>query len=318
VAIIDRLLKEQNGRDITARGNQTRINLGESGDKEYIKALIKNSDQVFADSRAASGIIDQVNYARSVAQRLGREGYGSVEAFFLPMKKVLLGAGLGGMINESKLGDQILMNQIGIGFAMAIVAQTKGAISNREMEMFLGASPVLASTYDGFLKQLDYLERIAARSEQYALDYSKKLDDLEDLEISASKTKREMDRFAVSWRKENPLFEVEEFENLSALARGDAGALKEGAYTVSEDFDYQGSRQVYRDIQANKESGVPATRPSVTQGKINDKALALAESISKDPSMTYPQKQKQLQDMVNGGLTIPGFIMTNFQLTAKE
>ena len=317
-AIIDRLLKEQNGRDITASGNQTRINLGESGDKEYVKAMIKNEDKIFADAKAASGVVDQVNYARSVAQRLGRDGYGSVEGFLLPIKKVLLGAGLGGMINESKLGDQVLMNQIGISFAMAIVAQTKGAISNREMEMFLGASPVLTSTYDGFMKQLDYLERIAARSEQYALDYSTKFDELEDLELSASKTKREMDRFGASWRRENPLFEADEFENISALSRGEAKALNEGGYTLSKDFDYQKSRQVYRDIQANKESGVPATRPSVTQNSIDEGSSNLAKRISEDSSMTLLQKQEQLQNMVNGGLIIPDFYMINFQLTAPE
>jgi hypothetical protein len=318
VAIIDRLLEEQNGRDITARGNQTRINVGDSGEGEYIKAMLEDQEQVFAEARAASGTLDQVSYARSVALRLGRDGYGSVEGFLLPIKKVLLGAGLGGMINESKLGDQILMNQIGIGFAMSIVAQTKGAISNREMEMFLGASPVLTSTYDGFMKQLDYLERIAARSEEYAFDYSVKLDELEDLELSPSKTKREMDRFATSWRRENPLFTADEFENISALARGEATALSEGGYTLSEDFDYQGSRQVYRDIQANKASGVPATQPSVTQVNIDEGASNLAKRISEDPNMTREEKQKELQDMVNGGLIIPDFHVTNFQLTPRQ
>lgn len=314
--VIDRLLKEQNGLRIS--GAQTRINVGDSGDKEYIKAMLKDQEQVFADARAASGVVDQVSYARGVAQRLGRDGYGSVQGFLLPMKKVLLGAGLGGMINESKLGDQVLMNQLGIGFAMAIVAQTKGAISNREMEMFLGASPVLTSTYDGFMKQLDYLERIATRSEQYALDYSKKLDELEDLELSSSKTKREMDRFATSWRRKNPLFEADEFENVSALARGEAKVLNEGGYIVSKDFDYQKSRQVYRDIQENKESGVPATKPSVTQTSISENSSSLADSISKNSSMTYQEKQKELQTMIDGGLTVPDYHVTNFQLTAKE
>ena len=179
---INDLLESKNG--IKVSSPTTQINMGETGDKEYIKAMIKNEDTITEEARSASGVIDQVKYARGVAERIGESGYGPQEAFLLPIRKILVGVGLDGMIDSGKVGDQILMNQLGIGFAMAIVGQTKGAISNREMEMFLAASPVLTSTYNGFMKQLDYLERIAARAEDYAIAYADEADRLEDSNLS--------------------------------------------------------------------------------------------------------------------------------------
>ena len=56
---------------------------------------------------------------------------------------------------------------------MALVGKTKGAISNREMDIFFAASPTLASTYGGYMKMLGYMDRIAELSERYNEEWQK-------------------------------------------------------------------------------------------------------------------------------------------------
>ena len=314
-SVINDLLKNRNG--IQIKSPNTVINQGETGDKEYIKAMIANENTITEESRAASGVIDQVKYARSVAERIGESGYGPQEAFLLPIKKILVGVGLDGMIDSSKVGDQILMNQLGIGFAMAIVGQTKGAISNREMEMFLAASPVLTSTYNGFMKQLDYLERIAKRSEDYAIAYSEEADRLEDSGMSKGKQKRALDRFAATWQRNNPIFEPEEFETLGGVARGEAEAINKlgvgGAGAgIAEGFDVSDSIQQYKQIQAAKEITGGTSEAKVN---INTSSENLAEQINKDTSMDFEAKKEKLQRMLDGGLAVPDYLIQNFGLT---
>jgi len=312
-SVIEDLTQNKNG--IQIKSPNTVINQGETGDKEYIKAMIASENQIIADARAASGVIDQVNYARSVAERIGENGYGPQEAFLLPIKKILVGAGLDGMVDSSKVGDQILMNQLGIGFAMAIVGMTKGAISNREMEMFLAASPVLTSTYNGFMKQLEYLEKIAKRAEDYAIAYGAEADRLEDAGMSKSKQKRALDRFAATWQRDNPIFDDEEFETLSGVARGELDAMAKlgvggkGA-GLAEGFDVNASKQQYRQIQAAKENvgGAAEVRSNIASQSEN-----LADSIAKS-DQTFDEKKELLQQMLDGGLSVPDYIIENFQL----
>ena len=313
---IDELLDKQGGVQI--KSPTTIINQGEAGDKEYIKAMIKNEGQITEEAKAASGVIDQVNYARSIAKSIGPSGYGPQEAFLLPIKKILVGMGLDGLIDSSKVGDQILMNQLGVGFAMAIVGQTKGAISNREMEMFLAASPVLTSTYNGFMKQLDYLERIARRAEDYAIAYADEADRLEDSGLSKAKQKRQLDRFAASWQRQNPLFDQDEFKTLAGVARGEQdaldalGALGEGSDNagLSKDFDLNESLQQYRDIQTTKErQGTPA----VVRSDVATSSENLADAIARGDD-TFENKKAQLQRMLDGGLPVPAYLIQNFQL----
>ncbi len=314
-SVINDLLENKNG--IQVKSPNTVINQGETGDKEYIKAMIANENTITEEARAASGVIDQVKYARSVAERIGESGYGPQEAFLLPIRKILVGVGLDGMIDSSKVGDQILMNQLGIGFAMAIVGQTKGAISNREMEMFLAASPVLTSTYNGFMKQLDYLERIAKRAEDYAIAYAAEADRLEDSGMSKGKQKRALDRFAATWQRNNSIFDPEEFETLSGVARGEADAINklgiggEGA-GIAEGFNVNDSIQQYKQIQAAKEN-TDSTTATRQQTAISSEDLA--EQINRDITIDFEAKKEKLQKMLDGGLAIPDYLIQNFGLT---
>jgi len=316
-SVINDLLENKNG--IQVKSPTTQINMPGAGSEQYVKAMIKNEEKYLEEARSATGVLDQVTYARTIAERIGESGYGPQEAFLLPIRKILVGVGLDGMVDSSKVGDQILMNQLGIGFAMAIVGQTKGAISNREMEMFLSASPVLTSTYNGFMKQLDYLERIAERTTEFMADYAEEAARLEDSGIGDRKVKRQLDIWTANWHKNNPLFANEEFETLSGVARGDDDAINklgiggEGA-GIAQGFNVNDSIQQYKQIQAAKEitGGTAAT-----QQKINVSSEDLARQIMMDPrnEFTFEERKQKIQEMLDGGLAVPDYILQNYGLT---
>ena len=104
---------------------------------------------------------------------------------------------------------------------MAIVSQTKGAISNREMELFIQASPGMGSTYEGFKKQGEYLRKIASRDIEFYDAYQKKADELEAQErageISAGAVYRELQKYKNEWQADNPLFTDEDIAYLESV-----------------------------------------------------------------------------------------------------
>jgi len=296
---LDVLIQQRNGLKINDAQAVTNV-YGEEGSKEYIKSLIKKEDEINAEAKSAGGIRDQVAYARKIATDLGPDGYGSVEAFLVPIKKVLVGVGLGGMIDESKLGDQILMNQVGLGFTMGLVGQTKGAISNKEMDMFLAGSPSLASTYDGFLKQLEYLDRIAKRSEDFQIAYFEEAARLEKEKVSPSVMRRELGVFQTKWRKDNPLFEsAEELAEIQGHAAGK---------DYSKDYNYLAGRQNYRSAQAAKET---------PKASVDQQSQTLAEEILRS-GKTREEKKAQLQTMIDNGLPVPTYMIDLFELKPKS
>jgi hypothetical protein len=165
------------------------------------------------------------------------------------------------------------------------------------------------------MKQLEYLEKIAKRAEDYAIAYGAEADRLEDAGMSKSKQKRALDRFAATWQRDNPIFDDEEFETLSGVARGELDAMAKlgvggkGA-GLAEGFDVNASKQQYRQIQAAKENvgGAAEVRSNIASQSEN-----LADSIAKS-DQTFDEKKELLQEMLDGGLSVPDYIIENFQL----
>ena len=299
---IDNLLREQNGVEITSP--QSIINMGSPGDTAFISSMISSGDEIAAEARASSAIRDQVAYARNLARQVGPEGFGNVQSFIIPIKNFMSGLGLGGLIDESKLGTQTALNQLGIGFAMAIVGQTKGAISNREMDMFLAASPVLGSTYDGFMKQLTYLDRIAERSQQFSIDYNEEANRLEDSGLTYSKQMRALNRFEAEWSNNNPLFTTEEFEDLRANSNNES--------LLGEDFDWRVQRNQHTQIQNAQTQG------QTGQQSIDNRVDSTVNEIMSNKTMTLPEKKELLQSMVDNGIRVGEEVILNFGLTPKQ
>ena len=187
---------------------------------------------------------------------------------------------------------------------MAIVGQTRGAISNREMDMFLAASPVLGSTYDGFMKQLTYLDRIAERSQQFSIDYNEEANRLEDAGLDYSKQMRALNRFEAEWSNNNPLFTTEEFEDLRANSNNES--------FLGEDFDWRAQKNQHTQIQNAQTQG------QTGQQSIDNRVNNTVNEIMSNKNMTLDEKQELLQSMVDNGIRVGENVILNFGLTPKQ
>jgi hypothetical protein len=105
---------------------------------------------------------------------------------------------------------------------MGLIGQTKGAISNAEMSLFLASSPGLANTKDGYIKLIDYLNRINQKSIDFLKAYNQAIIDGEfDVVFqdgNEAKIQATVGQWQNDWHERNPLFTKEErivAENLS-------------------------------------------------------------------------------------------------------
>jgi len=200
-----------------------------TGDKEADKSQRAFQDKILEESLAASSTRDTITQARDNASKLTENGlyperFGLVPQLTNPIRNFMAGLDLG-VVNMDRLAKEDLGNQLGVGFAMATVALTKGAISNREMEMFLQAAPTMGRTYAGYLEMLGYMDRIANRQEEFAEAYMVEKRRIEDfaeesgVKRTAKQVKDDLDLFAIKWKKDNALFSKDEKQSL--LERAD-------------------------------------------------------------------------------------------------
>ena len=288
-ADIDALLAA-GGVEVKTPASQTIINQGKEISKRDEKAIddqIKLENDLYEDFKTSSGVIDNVAIAKRAAEKIGRDNYGPDEAILLGPKKMLVGLGLGDVfgLDSDVLAEQQVLNQLGMGFTMAIVSQTKGAISNKEMQLFINASPGLASTYDGYMKQLEYLDRVAQRQKKLYNDVIAEAERLEELEaageLTPSQTARRLKVFHGEWAEKNPLFTDEERSMLQERVNNKVG--------VAEGFDI-GQYQSQAESKFQTPSGQKIIPPDA-------KTAALIEKINNDASLSDTQKQELIAEL---------------------
>ena len=199
-----------------------------SGDKESAKTLIQleatwadEAKQGLAQNQLTSMFLYQL-------QKLGPENFGSVEARTLAARQILseMGIAYDNSKDETILADQQLVNTLGTRISMALVGQTKGAISNAEMELFLRASPTLVSTYAGALKQAALLQRMSNLNIKRAEDWNEAVKEgaLSNAETAADQL-RAARSWELKWQRENPFLTTEETSELrKAAAQEDPNA----------------------------------------------------------------------------------------------
>ena len=148
--------------------------------------------------------------------RLGEKGWGRVQAATMGTRQFLDEFGLR---SDPSLSDQQLVATLGTRIAMSLVGQTKGAITEMEMRLFLAASPTLASTFDGAKKQAAFLQRIANLNIKKAEDYNT---DVASGLLDSAKTDADALRIArgweIRWLKKNKFLTAEEMAELRTLA----------------------------------------------------------------------------------------------------
>jgi len=200
----------------------TNINLGAGGnelDKKRAGKIADAEAKWQEESDAATALRDQVMIARSLANELGREGFGPVDSLTMGLRGLMIDLGMGNLVDTDKLATQQALTQTSIGFVMALVGKTKGAISNKEMEIFFQASPTLGSTYDGYMRMLGYMDRIAELSERYNTEWQAKSVELQGKSIS--EINAEFAKFKTDFKAkpENRLIQTdEELKELKDIA----------------------------------------------------------------------------------------------------
>ena len=207
------------GREVTKA--TTQINMPDPnfgyGERKAIDAIAASSASYQAKANASQATIDQVNLAYTLALRAKQGGgsFGPAAAYTLKMKEMIIGLGFGDLLDAPGAVPELkALNQLSMNFVMGIVSQTKGAISEREMDLFINASPTLGSTFEGFLTQLQLLEKLASRDKEFYKDYLDEMTRLEDEEIFGKKQENALNKFKVNWSEKNPLLTTEEEEAL--------------------------------------------------------------------------------------------------------
>ena len=315
--IIDDLINVKGAVEVKAPGSVVNIAGQENSerDKEAIRRQNKQEEEIFTQRKAGVSSIANLNEAEAIAKRLGKENFGTVAKLTLYPRQLLSGFGLTSENQDQIIGDQILAGQISLGFTMDIVSRTKGAISNREMEMFERASPGLGSNYVGYLKQVEYLKRVAQRDIDAANAYAAEADRLEELErkgeISASQVTRQLDLFMGDWYNDNLIFNkvvddklvkskyspegsvADEFGELSKIATGNYIDDEGNVYVTADGLNPDLWAKNYREGQDKASQ----QKSSYTMNKLPaiDALERKKESIQANAGLTPDQKNDLIQ-----------------------
>jgi hypothetical protein len=193
-------------------------------DKKSAESLVALEAQWADDARSATAANQMTGSFLYVLTELGPEGFGAAQAATLGPRKILDDLGI---IYDKNLDKQIMADTLGTRIAMALVGQTKGAISNAEMNLFLAASPTLASTYQGAIEQASLLQRISNLSIQKAEAWAKAT---AGGILDEAKTPADALRIAraweLKWSKENPFLTPEQTNKLRGLAEKETPAAR--------------------------------------------------------------------------------------------
>ena len=220
---IDDIRINKNGTEVSAA--QTQINMPDPntgyGDRKAIDAIDEQSQSYREKADASASTIEQVKAAYLLAQQAIAEGakngltpeevFGPFSTATLRMRETVINLGFGNLLDsEGTVAPLKALNQLSMNFVMGIVSQTKGAISEREMELFINASPTVGSTYEGFMKQLQMLEKLASRDKEFYRDYLTKMDELDQQEIRGKRQQIALEKFTLDWQENNPFLTPEE------------------------------------------------------------------------------------------------------------
>jgi hypothetical protein len=244
------------------------------GDQEAAKAQSEFQTKIIEEAGAAGTLQNQIDYAKDLANQITNNGqnperFGAVPEFLTGIKNVSQGLGLDWMFDTTGLDEQLAIGQVNLGFVMRLVGQTKGAISNKEMQLFQDAAPTLGATYEGYLEMLRYLEIIGMKERSFAEAYMNEKRNFEDKaeesgkRINASKVRDHMDLWSVKWKNENSIFDI--YAQETGQSKGDViarlGSMATGTNTQlrqqAVDFlDGQASTQTPNDNPFNPQTPV--------------------------------------------------------------
>lgn len=160
------------------------LNLGVAeAEKEAVNRLSKTlaeNDQLAAKLSDTQSNLDA---AKLIAEGLGEKGFGELEQLTLGLRN--LAASIPWLdVDTETLGKQQALGSVTLAFALQNVSQTKGAVSNAEMNLFLKGAPYLGQTYKGFMTVLRIQNRIAEKKRDFVDGLSREYERLSREETS--------------------------------------------------------------------------------------------------------------------------------------
>jgi hypothetical protein len=126
-AIILKLTTTQNGvktEDLPDPAGESE--LSKSAGTDWIKTQAGIRD----DARVANATLDMVQQGKVLASKIGKDNFGKGEEALMPIRQYVASFLPSGVIDRGKLSAQEALAQITIGFTLANVAKTKGAVCN--------------------------------------------------------------------------------------------------------------------------------------------------------------------------------------------
>ena len=295
--IINDLIKTKNGTIIEPekRSKEIEDNISltdEAAAKAYEKSAIFQQEA----ANSAKPIRDKVSYARDLVNRVGAEAFGPTQSAFLKAKELAVDLGLEKYfdVDPSVVGVQKAIRQLSMDFTMGIVSQTKGAISNKEMQLFQNASPGLGSTYEGFQEQLKLLDRYAKRKMDFYAAWTKESSRLEKTEgVDPSELNSRLAAWENQWYDDNPFFSQDETDRLNA-------AVEENKRTQEAiDFNADEFKEKFSIKKYQKENPQIKKDDLTLAGINNEKIAEYNKFVKKYPDAT-PKDLERAQTIIFG------------------
>lgn len=287
--LIRRIITTQNGlktTDLPDKSPESEV------DKAMAKDWVASRNLIREGAKTASATIDTVNQAKRIAGELGPENFGAFETWTLPLRNFVAGITPKGFIDTGTLGMQQSLAQITIGFTLANVAQTKGAISNKEMELFKEASPFLGQTYEGFMFALDLQERVARKKNEFSREYL--LHEKEFMRQNPNATgyeiNSEMGRWTDDWEASGRNRFMTD-DDLAAIER----YKKSGEGLGLADFSDYESR--YNDLLRKQDQRRVQEVESLTSDPEAKTKNEIMQEIFSDPDLSPEDKLQLIQDL---------------------
>ena len=292
--------KTQSKQILQALRQQNGVKVADLPDVQGESTLDKKSSEIFVKDwlavskkgNDAYGRIDNIRKAKEIAGDLGPAGFGAGQQLTLPFRQLIADMAPWAGIDKERLKGQEALRSVTIIFTLANVAQTKGAISNKEMTLFEQASPNLGQTYEGFLFTLNIQEEIARKEAEFAREYSDEFNRLmeENPNLKGPGAKAAMDAWTAKWKEEGrDKFLTEEQRARIQKAADDAKKMGIGDYT-----GYEERRDAF--IKEQNDRGRLASNAALERsplGELDPDKMEILRKAAQDPSIT-PEEYNQL------------------------
>jgi hypothetical protein len=183
----------------------------EEGELSKIDAreLGKESTEISKEEATSYATLDNLNQAEAIADQLGPDGFGSGQQLSLPARQ-FFGPMLPWLgIDLTKVSLQEALGTVTIGFTLANISQTKGAVSDSEMKLFIASAPFLGQTYEGFKRSIAIQRKAAAKKQEFAREYNRELARISaeayksGQRLTGTQARSAMNEWKSKWRSEN-------------------------------------------------------------------------------------------------------------------